>query len=157
MASSRIEDRRVEQQRSRDGDALALAAREGVAALADHGVVALGEAHDELVGVGRSGRRLDLFEGRVGQSVGDVVADGDGEEERLVEDDADVLAQRRQGHVAHVVAVDGDGALGDVVEAVEQARDRGLARAGASDDGHGLAGVDVGVEVASGSPPRCRR
>ena len=37
------EDRRVDQQRAGDGDALALAARERVAALADDGVVALGQ------------------------------------------------------------------------------------------------------------------
>jgi len=35
----------------------------------------------------------NLLKGSVGPSVGDVVADGDGEEEGLVEHDADVLAQ----------------------------------------------------------------
>ena len=44
VASSRIEDRRVDQQGPGDGDALALAARQRVAALADDRVVALGQA-----------------------------------------------------------------------------------------------------------------
>ena len=39
----------LSKQRAGDGDALALAPREGVAALADDRVVALGQAHDELV------------------------------------------------------------------------------------------------------------
>ena len=39
------QDRRVDQEGARDGDALALTARERVAAFADDGVVALGQAH----------------------------------------------------------------------------------------------------------------
>jgi len=44
------EDRRVDQEGPGDGDALALATREGVATLTDHGVVALGQLTDEPVG-----------------------------------------------------------------------------------------------------------
>src|SRR6185312_7976249 len=44
------QDARIIEQRPRDRDALSLAARQGVAALADHGVVALGHAEDEVVG-----------------------------------------------------------------------------------------------------------
>ena len=43
------EDRRVLQDGARDGDALALAARQRGAALADHEVIAAGLAHDEVV------------------------------------------------------------------------------------------------------------
>ena len=87
------QDRRVDQQGPRDGDALALPARERVAPLADHGVVAVGERADELVGVGGDGGGVDLLVGGVGPAVGDVVADGDREEEGLVLDDADGGAQ----------------------------------------------------------------
>ena len=142
------QDRRVEQQRARDGDALTLTARERVAALADDGVVALGQAHDELVRVGRAGRGLDSSNRGVGSAVGDVVADRDRKEERLVEDDADVRAKRAERHVADVVAVDLDGAGGDVIEARQQPRDGRLARPGAPDERDGLAGRDVGVKVA---------
>ena len=68
--------------------------------------------------------------GGVGPAVGDVVADRDREEERLVLDDADRGAQRAERHVAHVVAVDLDGPAGHVVEPREEPGDRRLARAG---------------------------
>ena len=60
------QDRRVDQQGAGDGDALALAARERVAALADHGVVAVVEGGDEPVGAGGPGGGLDLVDGGVG-------------------------------------------------------------------------------------------
>ena len=116
------EDRRVDQQRAGDRDALALAARERVAALADDRVVALGQLPDEVVGAGRGRGRDDLVERRVGPAVGDVVADRHREQERLVEHHADVVAQARQREVAHVVAVDAHRAVGHVVEAREQPR-----------------------------------
>ena len=47
---------RVGEQRPGQGDALALAAREREAALADHRVVAVGQLEDEVVGLGRPGR-----------------------------------------------------------------------------------------------------
>ena len=46
------DDGRVLDQRARDGDALALAAGQLQAVLADRGVVARREAFDEIVGVG---------------------------------------------------------------------------------------------------------
>ena len=61
------QDRRVDEQGAGDGDALALAARQRVAALAHHGVVAVGQLPDELVGPGGRGGRLDLGEVGVGR------------------------------------------------------------------------------------------
>ena len=57
-------DGRVDQQGPGDGDPLPLPAGEGVAPLAHHRVVAVGQVGDELVGAGRLGRGLDLVEGR---------------------------------------------------------------------------------------------
>ena len=51
------QDARVGDQRARDGDALALAARQARAALADDGVVALGQLEDEFVRAGELRRR----------------------------------------------------------------------------------------------------
>ncbi len=51
------QDARVEQEGAGDGDALLLAAGERDAALADPGVVAVGEAADEVVERGRPWRR----------------------------------------------------------------------------------------------------
>ena len=69
-----VEDQhpRVGEDRPGDGDALALAARQREAPLADHGVVALGQLVDELVGAGQPGRPLDPLLRRVGVGEGDV-------------------------------------------------------------------------------------
>jgi hypothetical protein len=56
-----------------EGDQLALARREQGAALADLGVVALGEGHDHWLGANRPGRRLDLGPGRLRATEADVV------------------------------------------------------------------------------------
>ena len=103
VASSSTRIGGFDEQRPRDRDALALAAGERVAALADDRVVAVGSSVDELVGSGGAGRRLDLVERRVRAAVGDVVADRDREQERLVEHDADLRAQARERELAHVV------------------------------------------------------
>src|SRR4051812_17084126 len=49
------QDARVVENGAGDGDSLTLAAGEGLATFADHGVVAVGEADDEVVGVGGFG------------------------------------------------------------------------------------------------------
>src|SRR6185295_18212121 len=65
--------RRVGQEGAGEGDALALAARELDATLADQGRVALGQLGDEVVRVGELGRTLDLRLRRAGLAVGDVL------------------------------------------------------------------------------------
>jgi hypothetical protein len=55
------QDARVDEQRAGDADALALAARQALAALADERVVAMRQAQDEVVRVGRARRRDDLL------------------------------------------------------------------------------------------------
>ena len=66
------QDGRVAQDRPGDRDALLLAAGEPVAALADDGVVALGQRGDEVVDARGAGRVLDLGVGRrrAGRSAG---------------------------------------------------------------------------------------
>ncbi len=49
------QDARVDQQGAGDGDALAFAAGEGLAALADQRIVAVGQSQDEFVGAGGAG------------------------------------------------------------------------------------------------------
>jgi hypothetical protein len=67
------EDGRVGQPGPGEGDQLALTRREQGAALADLGVVALGEGQDHLVGADRPGRGLDLGPGRLRPAEADVV------------------------------------------------------------------------------------
>ena len=102
------QDRRVLEDRPGDRDALALAARQPRAAVADDRVVAVGQRADEVVGVGRPGRGDDLGLGRVEPAVQDVLADRAAEQRRLLGDQADLAAQAGHGHVADVDAVDPD-------------------------------------------------
>lgn len=133
-------------------DALALAAGEGEAVLADLGVVALGQLGDEPVGLGGAGGGLDLLLGGVREAVGDVGADGVGEEEGVLGDESDGGAQGVEGEFADVVAADEDGAVADVVEAGQEQRDGGLPGAGGTDDGDGLPG-----RISSENPSRTGR
>ena len=88
------EDRRVAQHRARDRDALLLAAGEAVAALADDGVVALGQRRDHVMDARRLRRGLDLLVGRVRLREAEVLAHRRVEEIRLLRDDADEVAER---------------------------------------------------------------
>ncbi len=89
----------------------------GDPALADHRVVAVGKPLDELGRLRDARRFLDLLVGRVHDPERDVVANGGGEEEGILRDDADRLPQRPEGDVADVDAVEQDAAARDVVEA----------------------------------------
>ena len=79
-----------------DGGALLLAAGECDAALADHGVEALGELEDFGADVRDDGGVFDCSGGGVGDAEGDVLADGVGEEKGLLRDEADVGGEGRR-------------------------------------------------------------
>ena len=83
----------------------------------------------------------------VAAPVGDVVAHRVVEEDHLLRDQAHERAQRLEGGVANVAAVDGDAAAVHVVEAREEIDQRRLAGAAAAHDGHDLAGSDGKVDV----------
>ena len=90
VASSRTRMRGLGDDGAGEADELALADREVLAALLQVRLVAVLEAHDEVVRADGARGLLDLFVGRVRAAVGDVLADGAGEEERLLEHDAHV-------------------------------------------------------------------
>ncbi len=94
-------------------------------------------------------RPLDALVGRVGLGERDVGGDGVVEEERVLEHDADGTAQRVQGNVAHVDAVEDDASAVDVVEPRDQAGDGRLAAAGRADQRHRLARLHSKVEASS--------
>ena len=112
-----VEDQhaRVGEDRAGDRQPLALAAREREAVLAEQRVVAVGQLADEVVGAGELARRA-----RSRSCVGVALAAARGErevlphrvaeEERLLEHEPDLAAERAEPHVAHVVAVDADAA-----------------------------------------------
>ncbi len=93
------QDRRVAQQGAGDGDALALAARELDALLADRRLITLRQAPDEVVDVGRA-RRLDqLLVRGVGPAEANVLLDGAVEQEGVLVHHRDQRADlgKRQG------------------------------------------------------------
>ena len=110
-------------------DPLPLAAGQLHSAVADFRVVTLGQSLDELVGVGGLGSRNDLLARRPGRGVGDVLRDARREEHCLLEHDRELSAQVGEPVVAQVHTVQEDCARGRVVEAREQADQRGLPRA----------------------------
>ena len=107
--------------------------RSAGAALAHDRVVAIGQVHDELMDVGGTRRGFDLGLGRVHFCVGQVRADGIVEQVRLLRHHADRQRKRFERHVAQVMPVDADDALGGVIQAWDEIRHRGFARAGGTD------------------------
>ena len=85
------EDARIGQDGPGDGQALALAAAEPHASLADQGLVAVGQTLDELGGVGGLGGLGDPRLGCPAIAIGDVLGDRAVEEEDILLDDAQQL------------------------------------------------------------------
>ena len=70
-----------------------------------------------------------------GPTVGDVVLDRVVEQHRVLRDDSDRRTHARLLHRAQVLAVDRDAPRRDVIEAIQEARERRLSRAARSDHG----------------------
>ncbi|MCY1518954.1 hypothetical protein D9M68_536900 [compost metagenome] len=102
--------------------------------------------------VRQAGGRLDLRVARVRAPVADVVADGVVEQHGVLRHDADRRPQAGLRHVADVLAVDQNRAAVGVVEAEQQARDGGFARARRAHDGNGLAGGDREADALQDRP-----
>src|SRR6266508_4660564 len=131
-----VEDQnaRVGDEGAGNGDALALAARESRAALADDGVVAFGQLEDEVVRSRESRRRDDALHRHGGIGEGDVFAHRAVEQHVLLQDHTDLAAQPcRVGH-GEIHAVDQDAPALRNVEALDELRERALARPGRPDD-----------------------
>ena len=133
------ENRRILQNRARDAEALALAARQPAAGLGDFGVISFRQSRDELVRVRRARGFLDLLRRRVEATVAQVVGDRSGEQDRILQHDRDLLAQRADAVLADVDAVDRQAAAGRVVEPRNQTDERRLAGAGQADQRNHLA------------------
>ena len=102
---------------------------------------------DELVRAGQFGRFLDLLIGGLQPPVADVLADGAREQVRRLQHHADARLDGFQRQVGVVVPADHDAPALGLVKAAQQVDDGGLAAAGGTHQGDGLAGLDVQVEV----------
>ena len=92
------EDRRVLQQHARDGDALALSARQLDAALANMGLIApasvwIGQAEHEFMGMCPPRRRDDRLHRRAGPPIADILGHGAVQERGILRHHADLTAQ----------------------------------------------------------------
>ena len=89
------------------------------------------------------GRAQHLVVGRVRPAVADVLQDRAVEQRDVLRHHRDRLAQALLGDPRDVLAVDGDAALLDVVEALQQREQGRLAAAGLADQPDALAGLDA--------------
>lgn len=114
------QDRRVGQDSAGNGHALALAARNADAALAHHGVKATGQAIDKLGRVGQARCLANLLVSGVGAAVGDILANGAVEQQRLLRHVGNLAAQALLRAARDVLAVHEHATALYVVQAQQQ-------------------------------------
>ena len=141
------EHRRVSNGCAGDGQQLTLALRQVRTVAGQHGVVALGQALDEAVGVGQTGCGDALLVGGLQTAIADVLHDRAGEQVGILQHDAQRAAEVGFLDFMDVDAVVPDLAVLDVVEAVDEVGDGGLAGAGGADEGDLLARTAIEVDV----------
>src|ERR1700720_1774180 len=142
------EEARIVGQGAGEVDELALAYRERGAAFADGGGDAFGERAYEVGQADFFAGLFHHFAVDAGGAETNVCFDGAAEEERILEDDAEHATQVLDIDFADVDAVEKDLATLHVVETQEQGDQRGLAGAGVTDDGDGLAWGHAEGDVA---------
>ena len=98
---------------------------------------------DEVVGIDIPADLHDFFVRNVLLPQDDVAADSTREEENVLQHLAEVTAEGGNLDFADVDAVDQNLALLELVVAADEGEDGALARAGRSDEGHGLAGLHM--------------
>lgn len=105
------EDWRVAHISAGEIDALGFADAEADIALANHGVVAVWKAFDEIVSEGVLGCATNLFGCGLGAAVGDVVADRSPKQSGFLRHDGELGTPRLDLKIPEVGAVDADLAL----------------------------------------------
>src|SRR3712207_4105980 len=141
------QDRGVAQHRPGYGDALALAPRQALAALGEHGVVAFRHLAHEVVGPGEGGDGLYLLPTGGRLAVGDVLGDRRPEEHRVLGDEGDLVPQGLQREPLYVPAVYGHPPALRIVKAGYEGRDGGLSGAADAHEGDPAAGLDLEVHT----------
>lgn len=135
-----------------DGDTLFFTAREFQATLADHGVVAVREALDEVVNTGRACGGDDVLLAGVRTAIGNVVGNRIVEEHRILRHDADRAAQGRLRDITNILTIDQDGALVDIIKTKQQPRERGFAGAAVTHDGSCSTGGNGEINIEQDLP-----
>ena len=141
------QDRRILQERARDGDALALAAGQFHAAVADHGRQPFRQGLDEIA-ARRDRRAQHLVVGRLRPAVADVLQDRAMKQRNVLRHHGDRCAQAFLRDPRDILAVDHDAALLHIVEPLQQREQRRFAAAGLADQADALAGLEPQAELA---------
>ncbi len=141
------QDRRVFEEHARNRQALFLTTRQFHPALADHGIQTVRQRSDGAVELGAPCGLQDLGFRRIKPAIENILAQGAAEQEHVLLHDADLAAQRFQGHRADIHPIDGDAAGLCLIEARQQGAERGLAGAGGADEGHRLAGGNAQIDM----------
>ena len=150
------QDRRVAQNRTGDGDALPLTARQADAALADHRVVALRQLDDESMRIGGTAGFFEFRQRCTRLANAQIVTDRAMEQVGVLVDDGDLATDLREAEVSQVAAADLHRAVGRVVEAQQEPDDGGLANAAGADETDPLARRDVEAEAFVRGAPAAR-
>ena len=109
--------------------------------------LAVGQIGHEALRFGHEDGALDLVLGRVGATVGDVLAHGTMQQAAVLRHHPDGGAQAVLRHLGHVLPVNGDRPAFDIVKAQQQVHQRGFPRAGPSDQPHAFARRDMQRQV----------
>ncbi len=133
---------RIHHQGSGNGHALLLTTRKRDASLANHRIVAIRQRRDVVMDPGCFRGRDDGLFSRFRPSIGNVLADGIGEEERVLQHHPYLTTQILERYLANVDAVHQDRSIGNVIEAWYERRDCALTRSGPSNERDALAGID---------------
>ena len=145
-----VEDeyRRIRDSSSCNGDELSLTLGEVAAIAVENSLIAVAQTSDEVVGSHQTSSTDAVFVRSTQTSVTDIVDDGACEEMCLLKYDAHRLAERLLANVCQRNAVVEDLSFLNLVEAVNEVDDGGLAGARTSYEGNLLAwvGVDVYIE-----------
>ena len=148
------QDWRVLQQRACDPDALLFSAGQLQATFTNTGVILFGQGHDEVVDLGIPRSLDDLVMRGKFAPIGDVVIDRIIEQHRVLGDHADGLMQAVLGDITDILAINGNRAAGDVIEAEQQAADCRFAGPRGADNGNGLAGWYIHTDLIQNLPLR---
>src|SRR5204863_226353 len=140
--------RRIFEQGPGDGDALALAAREALAALADRRSITFRHLDDEVVRQGGARRLLNFVVVERLVPVADVIKDRVVKKNGFLRDHADLRPKRGGLHIADVVTIDQEPPARDVEEPGNQVGQAGLAGAARAYNRHYLALSNPQVHIA---------
>ena len=124
------EHRAIGQNGTRNGDALALAARQLHAALADLGFEALRQALDEFQRVRTRRRFANLIHAGAGLAIRDILGNAAMEQQRFLRHIGDLATQRLLRALGDVLPIKKNAPLLNVGQAQQKLRERGFTRAG---------------------------